>query len=155
MTVALVRNPESFAVAQERVHAAASAPASPDTALGRRQRAFTDVLGQARDRLGPAEGAEARAKAAAQDFVATALIQPILKSLRESTNAAPPFAPGPAEKQFRGMMDAQLSKQIAQASRFPLVDRLARDLLRRPSPPPPPAPAGGRPSAPPLPGLSA
>jgi len=64
-----------------------------------------------------------------------AFIEPLLKKLRETSNAAPPFAPGPAEKQFRGIADAQVARQIAQSWRFGLVDSLARRLLNQTEPP--------------------
>lgn len=114
-----------FGVASER----AAAGAAP-TALTRRQSEFAALMGVAQAEANTGQSAEQRARRAAEDFVATALIQPLLKNLRSTSTAAPPFAPGPAEKQFRGLMDAQLARQIAQASRFPLVDRLARDLLK-------------------------
>jgi len=136
----------SLSVARERVAAAAAlgpnAAKSPATSLGARQEGFSEILGQSRDRLGPAEGKEQRARRAAEEFVSSALIEPILKSLRESNHTAPPFAPGPAEKQFRGLIDTHMARQIAHSSRFPLVDRLARDLLNKP-----PVPTPNRPVA--------
>ncbi|MBL8762797.1 MAG: hypothetical protein JNM07_00830 [Phycisphaerae bacterium] len=71
------------------------------------------------------------ARAAAEQFVAISLVQPILANLRETNRTAAPFAPGTGERQFGAMMDAEVSLRIARASRFPLVDRLASDLLRR------------------------
>lgn len=70
------------------------------------------------------------ARRAAEQFVAIALVQPFLKQVRESSQAAPPFAPGPGEKQFRAMQDAAMSQRLVKAAHFPLVDRLARDLLK-------------------------
>lgn len=67
----------------------------------------------------------------AEDFAAIAFVEPMLKQLRESNNAAPPFAPGPAERQFGEILDGVLARQITRASRFPLVDRLEADLSRR------------------------
>jgi Rod binding domain-containing protein len=55
-------------------------------------------------------------------------VQPMLKLLRDSNNAAPPFAPGPAEKQFRSLMDVELAQRIVNSANFPLVDALARRL---------------------------
>lgn len=133
-----------LSIARERVAAAASEPNAakvPSTSLSARQNGFAEILGQSRDRLGPAEPPEQRARRAAEDFVSSALIEPILKSLREANNTAPPFAPGPAEKQFRGLIDTHMARQIAHSSRFPLVDRLARDLLNKPLAPPPNRPA--------------
>lgn len=87
------------------------------------QSAFQAVIGRGR-----ATGD--RAREAAEEFVAVALVEPILRELRESSDAAPPFAPTRGEKQFRALLDAQLSREIARASRFPLVDRLVSDLRR-------------------------
>jgi len=51
--------------------------------------------------------------------------------MRETSNAAPPFAPTQAEKQIRALQDASVAQQIVHASRFPVVDRLARGMLDR------------------------
>lgn len=72
---------------------------------------------------------EARARAAAQDFVSIAFVQPILKELRESNKTPPPFGPGQAEKHLRGLLDSTMAQQVVRSARFGLVDRLARDLL--------------------------
>jgi Rod binding domain-containing protein len=71
-----------------------------------------------------------KARQAAEDFVAMAFVEPILEQIRETNQAAPPFAPTNGEKQFRAMLDATLAREITRAARFPLVDRLARDLRR-------------------------
>lgn len=87
---------------------------------------FRSVLGRA-----VAQGDEAsQVRGAAEELVSIALIQPILAELRASSHAAEPFAPGPYEKQFGSLMDAELSRRLVKAQNFPLVDRLARDLLR-------------------------
>ncbi len=74
---------------------------------------------------------EDRARHAAEQFVAIALVQPVLKQFRESSNAAPPFAPTQAEKQFQSLADAQLAERLVHAKNFPLVDRLAQSLMDR------------------------
>lgn len=71
-----------------------------------------------------------KAREAAQDFVAIAFVMPILKQLRESNKAAPPFGPGPGEKQFRSMADAQTAQQIVRGANFPIVDRIASDIAK-------------------------
>lgn len=76
----------------------------------------------------PPGDADDRARDAAEQLVATVLVEPILKLVRESNQGAPPFAPSNGEKQFRSMIDAKLAHEITGAARFPLVDRLARDL---------------------------
>ncbi len=128
-----------FRAAAERVAAARNQKVGgePDV-LQARQSLFRDVLagavgnrtgGDVRTQL--ATDATQRAREAAQDFVAIAFVAPVLKQLRDSNNAAPPFAPGAAEKQFGSLMDEQVARQVVRASHFPLVDRVARDLLRK------------------------
>lgn len=92
-----------------------------------RQRDFAAVI--ARDQAGP--NAANAPRQAAEDFVSMAFVQPLLAQLRENNDAAPPFAPGPAERQFGEIMDQVLSKQIVRASSFPLVDRIEQDLAQR------------------------
>lgn len=105
-------------------------PANRGAALRKGQLDFSAVLARSTK---AAEGTDPRrAKEAAADFVAAVFIEPLLKTLRESSNAAPPFAPGPGEKQFRGLMDSQLARQISRGAQFPLVDRVAQDLLGLP-----------------------
>lgn len=98
------------------------------------QRSFAEALGDARRALG-AEAREGRtetekAREAAEKLVSTTLIEPVLKQLRESNNAAEPFAPTEGEKQFGALLDHRLAHDIVKAANFPMVDRLARDLLK-------------------------
>ena len=94
---------------------------------------FASILA-VEQRLRPgAEGGEDGARQTAERFVAVTLIQPALKHLRENNQAAPPFGPAPGEKEFGALLDAQLALEISRAAQFPLVDRVARDLLQRPS----------------------
>ncbi len=74
---------------------------------------------------------EQQARGAAEEFVAMALIQPVLKQLRESNHASPPFGPTEGEKKFGAVLDSEVAKRIVRASRFPLVDRMATSLLQR------------------------
>lgn len=104
-------------------------PPTLGTTIVDRQRDFSAVI--ARDNT-PAS-AQGSARRAAEDFVAMAFVEPLLAQMREGNNAAPPFAPGPAEKQFGEIMDQVLSRQIVRASNFGLVDRLEADLSRRSS----------------------
>ena len=91
---------------------------------------FMDALGIAQRRLGGEQtSAEADAKDAAERFVAQVLVQPLLKQLRDTDNAAPPFQPTEAEKTFRGIADAQIALDVVRGSNFPLVDSVARGLL--------------------------
>lgn len=75
--------------------------------------------------------AEVQAHKSAEEFVGMTLVQPILTSLREQSDAAPPFAPGPGEKAFGPLLDAELAKRITQAKDFELIDVVARNLLGR------------------------
>jgi Rod binding domain-containing protein len=93
----------------------------------RRQAEFASVL--SRSRIQNQSVAE-RARDGAEQFVSIALVQPLLKQLRESNTAAPPFAPTGAEKQFQSMFDAQIAQGLTRASRFGLVDRIAADLVK-------------------------
>ena len=73
---------------------------------------------------------EGKARKAAEDLVSVSLIEPTLKLLRESNNAAAPFAPGEAEKAFGPLLDKAIAERVVQASGFAIVDRLASDLLK-------------------------
>lgn len=92
--------------------------------LVQRQRDFSAVITQ------DDPGAKASPRRAAEDFAAIAFVEPMLRQMREANNAAPPFAPGPAERQFGEILDGVLARQITRASNFPLVDRLEADLTR-------------------------
>ena len=75
-------------------------------------------------------GGKGEAREAAEEFVAGALVLPVLKQLRETSSAWGPFAPGQHEKTFGGLLDQEIASRIVQASNFGLVDRLAHDLLK-------------------------
>jgi len=98
------------------------------------QRSFSEALGAASrsDALAAREerSEHAKAREAAEKLIATTLVEPILKQLRETNNAAPPFGTTPAEKQFGSLLDHRLSQDIVKSANFPIVDRVARDLLR-------------------------
>lgn len=107
------------------------ADAAADPRTIDRQRDFSAVLSRRFDRPGQAADPEGEALDAARQLVSITLVQPLLAQLRATSTAAPPFAPTPAERQFRAMSDAHLAQEIVKAARFPLVDRLARDMLSR------------------------
>lgn len=74
---------------------------------------------------------DTQSKQAAQDFVAVAFIQPILKQLRNSSiggELAPPLGPGPGEKQFRSLADTQVARQLVRSTNWPLIDMLTKNL---------------------------
>lgn len=72
----------------------------------------------------------AKAAEAAEGLVATTFIEPILKQVRESNDAPPPFGPSNAEKQFSALLDTKLSDEIVHAANFPLVERITQQLLQ-------------------------
>lgn len=98
-----------------------------DAVLPRRREEFDHLLRAAEASAERSPEAQ-EAREAAADFVAMAFVEPILKQMRETSMAAPPFAPTNGEKQFRAMLDANFAREITRAARFPLIDRLARDL---------------------------
>lgn len=94
----------------------------------REQASFAAALGRAGRDSGMTDAD--RARDAAQDFVAQTFVQPLLKQFRDSDRTPAPFGPSQGEKQFRALMDVELARRIVRAQHFPLVDRLAQDLLR-------------------------
>jgi len=95
------------------------------------QQAFLQTLGKRMDGVEAPRTPQQQAHEAAQDMVSQTFVQPMLKLFRESNHAAPPFAPTPAEKQFRSLMDVQLAQQIVNAKQFPIVARIEQSLLER------------------------
>jgi len=83
---------------------------------------------QAASPLGDA--AQLSPRQAAEELVAQALVRPVLASLRETNQAAAPFAPGAAEKQFAPLLDAIFAQRIVASERFPLVDAVEASLSR-------------------------
>lgn len=127
---------------------ASSRTHAPPQALAQRQEDFLFALSRAQRATEPAGPGS---RQAAEDFVATALVAPILAGLRSSDRTAQPFAPGPAEKQFRALIDVATARQIVRASGFAIVDRIAEGLARRAEGAAPlttPAPAARTPLAP-------
>ncbi|MBX3357572.1 MAG: hypothetical protein KF745_04005 [Phycisphaeraceae bacterium] len=104
-------------------------PASPAAAmsLATRQRDFAAAISRASILHGATP--EQQARESAEEFVAIALVQPVLTHLRNTNNAASPFQPTSAEKNFRGFADAQVARQIVRTKQFPLVDRVAQQIL--------------------------
>jgi Rod binding domain-containing protein len=103
-----------------------------DATSAARQDDFASILSRASrgagaDKLTP----EQKARRAAEEFVAAALVEPVLKNLRGSNQAWGPFKPGPGERQFRALADAHLSRNLTRASNWPLVDGLAKRLSRQ------------------------
>lgn len=97
-------------------------------ALLERQGGFAGVMARAQESGGTVES---RAREAAEQLVSIALVQPLLAQLRNGNHMAPPFAPSQGEKQFQGVLDAQVAQRITRASGFGLVDRLTEVLLKK------------------------
>jgi len=91
------------------------------------QRLFSAALARA----GAGKTGKAEAREAAEQLVAASLVSPVLKSLRESTGAAGPFAPGSGERMFRELQDAVLAQRLVKSAHWPLVDTLAQRMLVR------------------------
>lgn len=92
-----------------------------------RQSDFSSILSRQTGKKGtPAQ----QARQAAEDFVSVAFVQPILKQLRSTNSAAPPFAPGPGEKQFMSLADAQTARQLVRASNWSVVKHIEQQILR-------------------------
>jgi Rod binding domain-containing protein len=109
----------------------ASSPRALPDALTGRQDDFASVIARARKQIEDSPSSrEAAAKESAREFVAVTLVQPLLKQLRDTSQAAAPFAPSGAERQFRSMLDAQMAQRIVRASNFGIVDAVARNLMR-------------------------
>jgi hypothetical protein len=85
---------------------------------------FAATLDSARRPRGDAGAA----RTAAEQLVATTFIAPVLARMRESVFAEAPFAPSAAERRFGPLLDQHLADRIVHASRFPLVDEVARRL---------------------------
>lgn len=94
------------------------------------QKAFTQIMGREVERM-RGKPDPAKTREAAENFVSIALVQPIFKQLRATNNAAAPFAPTKAEKQFQSMIDAQIAQKLVKSGNWPLVDRLAQDMLKK------------------------
>lgn len=104
-------------------------------ALLQRQQVFASALSGARQgAAGADDSPEGKARAAAEEFVSMALVQPILKQMREANQAPPPFGPGQGEKNFGHIVDAQVARGIVQSSNFGVVGAIQQQLLARLSP---------------------
>jgi Rod binding domain-containing protein len=95
------------------------------------QTSFSKVLSRENSRI--SLDPKAKARDAAEQFVAIALVQPLFKQLRASQNSTPPFGASNGEKQFRALWDAEIAQRMVHRSRWPLVDRVAQGLLKQSS----------------------
>lgn len=131
MSISAINTP-TWSMGAPRAGAAASLAhgSAADAALTRRQTEFSAVMGQARAGDGAATP-ERRAREAAEDFVAIALVQPILKQMRESNHTPPPFGPGEGEKALGGLADAQVARAIVRQGRWGVVGSIEQQMLGR------------------------
>lgn len=100
--------------------------------LTERQRSFAGILSRANQHPGAAAlSPERQARETAEQFVAMSFVQPLLKQLRDTNGAAAPFAPSKGEKQMQSMLDGVLAEKLVSSQRWPLVDRIADDMLKK------------------------
>lgn len=123
---ALTTNPFSLNPISGSAPGARTAAVNPAS-----QRDFAEILGIA-NRLATPEATDPQteARAAAEQFVAQVLVQPMLAEVRNASTQPPPFGPGPGEKQFGSIIDAQRAMEMVRNSNWSIVDRLASDMGR-------------------------
>ncbi len=102
---------------------------SDPSSLAGRQESFSQMI--SREANAGTLTKEQKARRTAEQFVASSLVEPILKQMRESSNVAPPFGPSQAEKQFRALLDTQIARNLVKRAHWPVVDRVAADLAKR------------------------
>lgn len=105
------------------------------TALSRRGGAegFAHSLTQAA-RANGADSAQQPLRRAAQQFVASALILPLLAQVRNDPFRSDLLHGGRAEEAFGQLLDTHLADGIAQRVHLPLVDAIERFMIRSNSP---------------------
>jgi len=91
---------------------------------------FARMLAQSEGAGGRGQEGPQATRRSAEQLVSVTFIQPMLRSMRESSQAAPPFAPTQVEKQFGPMLDARMADAMVRSSNWAIVDRIERDLLR-------------------------
>lgn len=80
---------------------------------------------------GASAGRPGSTRAAAEQLVATAFIAPVLRHLREFSDAAPPFRQTQAEKQFGQLLDIRTAEQIVRKADLPIVRQITATLEAR------------------------
>lgn len=75
---------------------------------------------------------EAQADKAASEFVAGALVRPLLAQARNDPFKSKMFHGGQAEEMFGEQLDGVLADRITQSARFPITDAVRRQLLGDP-----------------------
>jgi hypothetical protein len=104
----------------------AGAMRTADVVMTTRQNDFRSVIARAQSAVGRDRSQAARE--AAEQFVATALVQPILGQLRATNHAAAPFGPTQGEHAFQQLADAQTAIGLVRKSRWEIVDRIAASI---------------------------
>jgi hypothetical protein len=100
-----------------------------------RTEAFAQVLSskqvpaEPEARMDPATRAKLRE--AAEQFVASALVLPMLKGMQQDPFRSDLFHGGMGEDAFQSQLDTILADRITSRSRFPLVDSIMEQVLRR------------------------
>ena len=106
--------------------------ASASVRAGEASRGFAEAMVRWSDRAqGGRAMTEEDARGAAEELVAMTFVQPILSQMREMNDAAPPFAPGVAERRFGAMWDAEIAQRLVRSDGFGLVEAVARDVLSK------------------------
>ena len=77
----------------------------------------------------PSGGAPDAARAAAEDFESFFLAQ-MMEAMFAQVGEDNPFGGGPGENAFRGMLNEEYAKVMAQAGGLGLSDRLTTEILR-------------------------
>lgn len=90
---------------------------------------FTEILGKRTAAQTKPDAAKIRETA--ETFVAVALVQPVFKQLRSTNHAEAPFGPNKAEQQFQSLVDAQLARKMVHKSHWPVVDKVAQNMLKK------------------------
>lgn len=109
-------------------------PSLADASRLQSQRSFEQALGRTQGR---AQGSDTtastskqdEARAAAEELVARALVQPIMAKLRESRDAAEPFGPNEVERAFGSISDAQFADRLTKSGNWSLVDAVAKRIM--------------------------
>ncbi len=81
----------------------------------------------------PSLAQQARARKAAQEFVASTFIQPLLDQMRKDPFRSKLFHGGQAEDMFSQQLNRKLADRIVASTRLPIVDTVYREILRQPA----------------------
>lgn len=94
--------------------------ALPDRGAPAPAASFADALEDA----ARGDDTEETVRDAATKLVASALVMPVLASLREGNLSEGPFAPGMAERRFGPLLDQHIADRVVSGSNFSLVDAI-------------------------------